>query len=78
MKLDKETLIAIIVCVGLMLAWPTIAQKMGWMPEEEAAEETVTTETAGDPSASQGAQALPAPAKPAENIPAAQALPAAR
>ena len=76
MKLDKETLIAIIVCVGLMLAWPTIAQKMGWMPEEEVAEETATAETAGNLPASQGAQALPAPAKPAENIPAAQTLPA--
>ena len=35
MKFDKETIIGLILCVVLLLAWPSICSYMGWMPSEE-------------------------------------------
>jgi len=44
MKFDKQTIIALAVCMILMLAWPSICRRFGWAP---AAQDKVTEETAG-------------------------------
>lgn len=46
MKLDKETIIAISVCMVLLLAWPVISAKMGWTKPAE--NEAVATESVAD------------------------------
>lgn len=69
MNFDKETVIAIICCVLLLLLWPTISEKMGWIPAQE---EEITTETVSVPAPApvqvQTAQQVQTVAKPAENV----------
>ena len=77
MKFDKETIVGLIFCLILMLAWPSISEYMGWTPprEQAAAETTVQTEeTAAAPAAAETAEKrseISAPAAVPADLPAA-------
>ena len=48
MKFDKETIIGLVLCLLLMLAWPSISQALGWGPAETGepvAEKTIQQST---------------------------------
>ena len=65
MKFDKETLIAFVVCMVIMRAWPSISQYFGWsspVQEETAAETAPAKPVEKTPAAA----AESAPAKAAE------------
>ena len=50
MKFDKETVIGLVLCLLLMLAWPTISESLGWSaPAEAPSEETVQAPAAQTP-----------------------------
>jgi len=80
MKFDKETIIILVTCLVLMLAWPSISSYMGWTasPETPAAEKQEKSATpapqekadAAKPAEAKPAEAKPAEAKPAEAKPA--------
>ncbi|MBE6388738.1 MAG: membrane protein insertase YidC [Lentisphaerae bacterium] len=44
MKFDKETVIGLIFCFILMMAWPSISEFMGWTPPREEIAEVQTQE----------------------------------
>ena len=61
MKFDKETVIALILCLVVMLAWPSISESLGWsVPAETPAEESVQPAETTVPVAAAPAAALPA------------------
>jgi len=57
MKFDKETIIGIVICMVLPLAWPMISQSMGWTPAPESAAEETSA-----PAPESDAEETPAPA----------------
>lgn len=73
MKFDKETIIGLVLCLLVMLAWPSISEALGWsVPEEAPVEETVQTAAQVPAPAVQApaavASAAPAPAVPVKPL----------
>ena len=60
MKFDKETIIGLIVCFVLLLAWPSICTYMGWTPAEEEIAEAVAPAESGKTSAEEEKKEAPA------------------
>ena len=71
MKFDKETVIGLVLCLLLMLAWPTISESLGWSaPAEAPAEETVQKPAAQPPAPAPAANTEAIQPAAADNTPA--------